>query len=194
MASGRAPLFYSPEREEALLELNTYLLENDPLEKNDISQYDCHLIFSYSEAVETMLMKKYARMGLLHCGTSLLSSIRSRSDQKKMHLMLYRQQFDMAVVAGQKLILYNTFEYAVKEDVLYYVLFTAEQLRMDPNEFFAFVHGKISSQDEVYELLCRYVRHVEWEKHELMFGAPSKVSQENYPLLFSLQCVSSQEG
>lgn len=186
--------FYSPEKEENLLEFNTFLSENDPLEKNEISRYGCHLVFSYSEPAESILRKKYPRVELYHCGTSLLSTIHSRSDRKEMHLMFHRQQLDMAVVAGQKLILYNTFEYTAKEDVLYYVLFAAEQLDMDPNEFYAFVYGKIDSQGKIYELLYRYVRHVVCEKHEPIFGTSSKVLQEHYCLLFSLQCALSRES
>lgn len=89
-------------------------------------------------------------------------------------------------MASQKLILHNTLEYNLKENILYYLLFTAEQLKMDLNEFPVFVRGRLDPQDEIYELLYCYVRYAELEKHIPIFKTTSKLLQENYLLLFSL--------
>ncbi|XCI75608.1 MAG: hypothetical protein ABI045_02560 [Flavobacteriales bacterium] len=50
--------FYSPEGEEALREFNTFLLENDLLEKNDIHQDDYHLIFQLHISSEKHIEEK----------------------------------------------------------------------------------------------------------------------------------------
>ncbi|XCI75607.1 MAG: DUF3822 family protein [Flavobacteriales bacterium] len=79
--------------------------------------------------------------------------------------MFHRHQLNMVIIAGQNLILlitpYNTLEYTVMEYILYYILFTAEQLKMYPNKFTVFVRGRIyPPQDEIYKLLYRYVHHI----------------------------------
>ena len=43
--------------------------------------------------------------------------------------------FEIIVIANKKLQLYNTFQFTSKEDFIYYVLFTAEQLKLNPEKF-----------------------------------------------------------
>jgi hypothetical protein len=43
--------------------------------------------------------------------------------------------FEIIVIQNQKLLLFNSFDYQTPEDFIYYVLFTAEQLSLNPKTF-----------------------------------------------------------
>ncbi len=57
------------------------------------------------------------------------------NDDKKMIVNFNPGHFEIIVVQNQKLLLFNSFDYQTPEDFLYYLLFTAEQLNMNPENF-----------------------------------------------------------
>jgi hypothetical protein len=77
-----------------------------------------------------------------------------------MFVHINSEHFEIIVVQNQKLLLFNSFEYASPEDFLYYILFTAEQLGMNPEEFPLELIGKIDMKSEYYQLAYNYIRNV----------------------------------
>ena len=68
--------------------------------------------------------------------------------------------FDLIVVKNDSLLLYNQFEYQTKEDFIYYILFTAEQLELNPEHFKCVLLGSIAENDALYAITYKYIRHV----------------------------------
>jgi hypothetical protein len=64
------------------------------------------------------------------------------------------------VVENNLLKFYNRFEYLTKEDFIYYLLFTAEQLQLNPEEFPLVLMGAITEADELYQIAYKYIRDV----------------------------------
>jgi hypothetical protein len=67
--------------------------------------------------------------------------------------------FEIVVIQNQKLQLYNTFEYKTTEDFIYYIVFTAEQLHLNPESFKLELLGKILEDDSLYKIAFKYVRN-----------------------------------
>jgi len=64
------------------------------------------------------------------------------------------------VVQNQKLLLFNSFEYKTPEDFIYYILFTAEQLQLNPENFQLELLGTIQEEDAYYKIAFQYIRNV----------------------------------
>jgi hypothetical protein len=77
-----------------------------------------------------------------------------------MYVHIHESHFEIIVVQNQKLILFNSFDYSTPEDLLYYILFTAEQLQLNPEKFSLELLGKVSEWDSLYSIIYTYVRHV----------------------------------
>ena len=56
--------------------------------------------------------------------------------------------------------LFNSFDYKTPEDFIYYILFTAEQLMLNPEYFKLEVLGAINEDDEYYKIVYKYVRNI----------------------------------
>lgn len=67
---------------------------------------------------------------------------------------------ELIIIANKKLQLYNTFKITAKEDFIYYILFTAEQLKMNPEKFELILLGAIEKDDELFKIAYKYVRNV----------------------------------
>jgi hypothetical protein len=91
--------------------------------------------------------------------TKLLNASKNNSDIK-MFAHINSGHFEVIVVQNQKLLLFNSFEYTSPEDFLYYILFAAEQLGLNPEEFPLELIGKIDTESEYYQLAYKYIRNI----------------------------------
>jgi hypothetical protein len=56
--------------------------------------------------------------------------------------------------------LFNSFEYKTPEDLIYYLLFTAEQLNLNPEYFKLEFLGDINEEDAFFKMAYKYIRNV----------------------------------
>ena len=57
-----------------------------------------------------------------------------------------------------KLMFYNRFNFTTKEDVIYYLLFAIDQLKLNPEEIPVVITGNISEDN--YKIIYKYIRNV----------------------------------
>jgi hypothetical protein len=77
-----------------------------------------------------------------------------------MYIHVSETHFEIIVIRNQKLELYNSFEYKTPEDFLYYVLFTAEQLHLNPESFPLELLGTIDEEHPLFKIVYQYIRNV----------------------------------
>jgi len=58
--------------------------------------------------------------------------------------------------------LFNFFSFNTKEDFIYYILFTAEQLNLNPEEFELNLMGDIEKESELYAIVYQYIRNIKF--------------------------------
>jgi hypothetical protein len=105
----------------------------------------------------------YRTFDYKHSNTILASKllIASKNNSvKKMFVHMNLGHFEIIVVQNQKLLLFNSFEYSTPEDFLYYILFTAEQLGLNPEEFPLELIGKIDMENDYYQLAYKFIRNL----------------------------------
>ena len=103
-----------------------------------------------------------------------------------MFVHLLDSHFEIIIVQNQQLLLYNSFDYKTPEDFIYYLLFTAEQLQLNPENFKLELLGSIAEEDEFYKIAYKYVRNVtlmEQEMPSINFSVSQK--REHFILLNS---------
>jgi hypothetical protein len=67
---------------------------------------------------------------------------------------------DITVLGQKKLLFYNSFQFTTKEDFIYYLLFTLEQLRLDTESVKLRLFGDIEESDEIYTICYEYIQHL----------------------------------
>jgi hypothetical protein len=75
---------------------------------------------------------------------------------------LYKESdhLHIALLRDKKLQFYNCFEATKAKDVVYYVLLTAKEKSISPNEVPLFIAGDIAVDDEIYKSLHEFVRSI----------------------------------
>ena len=93
--------------------------------------------------------------------------------------------FEIVVVQNQKLLLYNSFEYKTQEDFIYYILFTAEQLQLNPENFSLKLLGKIDENDTFYSICYKYIRNVSLLNIENQHNSFSQTENRHHFILLN---------
>lgn len=106
---------------------------------------------------------RFGEFEFKHFSTIVLDAILSfekHSTSSKMYVNISIDHFEVIALENGQLKLYNTFEYATKEDFIYYILFAIEQLSFNPEELPLILVGNISKDDELYSIVYKYIREV----------------------------------
>ena len=145
------------------LQYNTKVFETDFFDFDSIEHYEMNNVYIPYVNMNNFFIDKFGSFEYKHSATVLVSKLLDLSknnDERKMFVYVNQTHFEIIVVQNQKLLLYNSFDYNTKEDFLYYILFTAEQLQLNPENFKLELLGNITQESELYEIAYTYIRHV----------------------------------
>jgi len=161
------------------LKFNAKILGNDYITHDELSQGDIVNVYVPYVNINNFLYDAFGTFEFNHYSTLLLNaifSIHKNKSETTMYINVAKQHFEIVVLEESKLILYNSFEYKTKEDFIYYILFTAEQLQLNPEKFLLTLIGDISEHNDLYKIAYTYIRNV--SIYEGNMGFSSEI--ENY--------------
>jgi hypothetical protein len=145
------------------LQYDTKVFETDFFTYDQISNYHMNSVYIPYININNFLIDNVGSFDYKHANSILVEKILDASrnnDEKKMIVNFNPGHFEIIVVQNQKLLLFNSFEYNTPEDFLYYILFTAEQLSLNPETFQLELLGTISENDPFYAIAYKYVRKI----------------------------------
>ena len=126
---------------------NGYVIYSIPKVINDIS----FTFFPHAKhkAKQTILIDYY-------------TSCIKKEDSAFLHLSA--NNFNFTIFKDNKLIFHNAFTFETKEDILYFILFTFEQLKLNTETIQLYLYGEINNDDENYKILYEYIRNITFGK------------------------------
>ncbi|HET8737000.1 MAG TPA: DUF3822 family protein [Pricia sp.] len=173
-----APLFDTGELAN-YLKFNTKLLANDHMAFDALKGHDMVNVYVPFVNVNNYIYERFGAFTFKHSATVMLESLLNaapgvfRPDEEVSadnagnsgkrpvcYVHIFEQQMDIAVIAQKKLLLFNSFDFVTKEDFLYYLLFTMEQLQLDTDSVPVGLFGDVEEGDDLYGLCYRYVLDV----------------------------------
>lgn len=145
------------------LQYNTKVFETDFFTHDALLNYEMNNVYIPYININNYLIDQFGHFDYRHAASILVEKLLDLSknkDEKKVFVHLNATKFEIIVVQNQQLLFFNTFEYQTKEDFIYYILFTAEQLNLNPENFHLQLMGEISEDSALYEMAFQYVRNV----------------------------------
>jgi len=116
------------------------------------------------EYLETVIPRAKVNHNLFPLIEGVLKNNRNFPERQQVHLNFFREYFEIAVVNGLKLIQCNIFNYKTERDILYYVLYVFDQLKLSPESTELIIQGHLPQVSPVYHLLKKYVRKTNFAK------------------------------
>lgn len=172
------------------LKFNSKILKSDFIAFDDIKVNNSANVYVPYVNINNFIYDKFGSFSYKHVSTILLEKIleaEQYAHNSKMYIHVEQSHFNVIVVSKGKLILYNTFEYNSKEDFIYYVLFSLEQLELSPETIDIILLGNISMNDPIYDMIYKYVRHVSFGTRfdDYKFTTPVEANHSNFPIIHS---------
>ncbi len=183
---------YRPGDEESYFHLNFRHAPDLQVFAAPISPFLLYSVYGIDKNLHKAIFHLFQEPKLIHHSESVLNdlSLRLRTDAGKQVWLNIRQSgIDICITEGRKLILLNSFERQNNEDALYYVLFTFEQLGLDPESTPVNLSGEIEQESALYRLLYTYIRDLNFtERLHLLSFSPvfSILPPHFYSSLYSL--------
>ena len=137
--------------------------------KTDFITYDLHTVIAANTVyipyvnINNYLFQNFGEFEYKHHSTVLIDKLLTYSEndsEQQFFVHVSSSHLDVVVCKEGKLLFYNSFSYNTKEDFIYYILFTAEQLQMDPNSFQLTFIGEIEKGSDIYSITYTYVRNI----------------------------------
>ena len=145
------------------LQYNTKVFETDFFAFDEIANCQMNTVYIPYVNINNFFIDQFGTFDYKHANSILVSKLligSKNNPEKKMFIHINSGHFEIIVLQNQKLLLFNSFEYSTPEDFLYYILFTAEQLGLNPEEFPLELIGKIDAESDYYQLAYKYIRNV----------------------------------
>jgi hypothetical protein len=112
--------------------------------------------------VNNFLLDQYSSFNYKHKNSVLverLLKLNGTSQEKEVYIHFQSNYFEIIVVKGNKLIFFNSLEYNTPEDFIYYILFTFEQLQLNPESISVKLLGAISKDSDYFAISYKYIRN-----------------------------------
>ena len=142
-------------------------LTTDFITYDSLESTDANTVYIPYVNINNYLFQNFGEFEYKHHSTILIDKLldfSKENSEKQFFVHVSPNQLDIVVCEQDSLIFHNSFSFSTKEDFIYYILFTAEQLKMAPNEFQLTLIGDINKESDLYMITYNYVRNVHFIK------------------------------
>jgi mevalonate kinase len=154
--------FFSEKELASYLNFNIKKLAIDYIAFDTLEILDSKNIYVPYVNINNYLFQNFGEFEYKHHSTVLIEKLLKikKTKEKKMFVNVSKSSLDITVIESGKLILFNTFSFDTTEDFIYYILFVAEQLNLNVNEFSLYFTGKIDLEDAIYKITYKYIKNI----------------------------------
>ena len=149
------------------LQYTIKVLENDFVAYDTLKNSEIVNVYIPFVNINNFLIDQYGSFVYKHSATILIENLLStfkNTAEATCFVNVTHTNFEIVVLQNSKLLLYNCFPFNTKEDFIYYILFTAEQLNLNPETFKLVLLGAIEKESELYTITFQYIRNIEFYK------------------------------
>ncbi|APZ47783.1 hypothetical protein BW723_16410 [Polaribacter reichenbachii] len=171
---------------ESYLKYNIKTLKNDFITFDGLSNIDAKNVYIPFVNINNYLFQNFGEFEFKHHITVLIDKLIAinNSNENVMYINVSKNNFDIIILKDKKLILSNSFTYTSKEDFIYYVLFTAEQIQLNTEEFNLYFTGEINSESDIYKIAYTYIKNIYFlESENAIFNDLEAPNHSNFILL-----------
>jgi hypothetical protein len=179
--------FFNEDNLAAYLQYTIKVLKNDFITYDTFKNIEMINVYIPSVYLNNFLFDKFGSFDYKHSSTILVENLLKKyTNSESTHFIVNveRDFFQVIILKQKKLEFYNSFNFSTKEDFIYYILFTAEQLHLNPEEFLLTFMGDIEKKSELYSIVYEYIRNINFYEPSYSikekFGVPD---HSNFVLL-----------
>lgn len=125
-------------------------------------------VYAIENDIEDYLSKTTLDIKLRHSSSVLIDNIlkefSERTQEMRVFVNVKNNSYELTIINKSELVFHNYFNFNTKEDFLYFILFTFEQLKIDNETTPLYFMGLIEEKSSIVELCSRYIRNIRFVK------------------------------
>lgn len=172
--------FFDESKLKDYIRYSSKTFDNDYIVWDEIENHDLINVYIPFVNVNNFLLERFGSFEYKHFSTVLITNLLSTyrySEHPHIFIHVDRNRMYVVAISKNKLQLYNSFSFKTREDFLYYLLFAAEQLDMDPENFELVLSGDIDKNSELYDIAYTYVRKIGLIENRFKYEFDTSVSE-----------------
>ena len=180
--------YFSEDKLVEYLNFNIKTLATDYIAFDEIQEMNAKNVYVPYVHINNYLFQNFGTFEYKHHTTVLIEKLLSLGhfEEKKVYVNVASKNFDVIVIQNKQLKFSNSFHFETKEDFIYYILFTFEQLKLDVEKIELYFCGDIELESEIYNSTYQYIRNIFFlESNNPIFDQISASKHSNYILLGS---------
>lgn len=166
----------------ALLNIN----KNANIMTDIIDEHDIVNVYSLNEDLGFLNDK----VQTFHSSSILIKKIikdfSSRNAETRAFVNVKNNSYELIIINNTKLILHNYFNFNTKEDFLYFLLFSFDQLNIDNESVPVYFMGFIEEKSPIIELCSRYIRNIRFFNRNNDFNYITELDSVPYYYYYTL--------
>lgn len=158
------------------LQYTVKVLTNDFVAHDTIAKHQLVNVYIPFINITNFFLDQFGPFNYQHAATVLVEKLIDISKENtvtNVYVHVSKNDFDVVVIKQNELILYNSFTLNTTEDFAYFILFIFEQLQLDRDTDKIVLLGNIDQQSELYKLIFKYIRNIEFLKYDFLY--PSEI-------------------
>jgi hypothetical protein len=159
----------------------TYLYFNQPKAENEIvlndllRNGDARNVYAINDKLDRAVRKIHGTARIRqHLSPLIERQLFNGKNKtgKKAFVHIQQGRFDLIISEGNNLQMANSFRYQTSEDFIYFLLYSCEQLKMNPEQMEVEMAGEVQTDSAIAGLARKYIRNVNFVQRptEARFG------------------------
>lgn len=156
--------FFIEEEASNYLKFNTRILKTDVVAHDQLAGYQMVNVYIPYTNITNYIFDKFGEFEFKHSISVFIEAVLDldSGEGTTAYLHNFSNYYHLVVIQDGYLLLSNSFSYETKEDFIYYLLFSLEQLKIAPLDVKLKLSGEIETASENYQITYTYIKNVEF--------------------------------
>lgn len=144
------------------LKFNANVGNASKLVYDDLENLELINVYNPFNKINDYIFEVFGESKFFHSGTIFLQTFLKKDTdlETQCFVNVMDTQMELMVKSERKLLLYNQHDFATKEDFLYHILFTFEQLKLNHDKVKLKLFGLIDENDALFKTCGKYIRNI----------------------------------
>jgi len=153
------------------LKFNNKIFESDFIATDEILTKEIIAVYVPFVNINNYFFDLFGSFEYQHASTILVQQLlqHATATTNKLYCNVSPTSFELIDIKNGELNLFNSFHFDTKEDFIYYILFTIEQLHLNTETIDFILLGDIGLDDELYSILYEYIRNISFGSRNTQF-------------------------
>ena len=160
---------------------------------DNLPSMQCQNVYTAPIEVYNLFQNKFTNLHYFHATSPLLLAWQKEAVQLQdasVYINVLSNSFQIAAFNREKLLLSNTYEFKSAKDFIYYTLLVFDQLGLNVEKIPLYLSGEVMKASEIYNLLYRYIRNINFLKRTNTYHFDEAFAQEPEHFNFDLYSFS----